>query len=245
MESGRPLSELRGTEGISGRLLFRRRGHHGQLQAHQERKKRKPRADGERTRAAILTEATLLATLHGLGGLTIGRLADLTGMSKSGLFAHFGSKENLQLAVVATAAKCAQEEYTGPATEEDSPIEKVWNLCDRFLSFVERRVFPGGCFFAAVTSEMHALPDMVWRRIERYQNGYLKLQVQWVKGAILSGELKTNLEAEQIAFELHSLIITANTLYKIHGDASALERAWDGVRRLLGDTSRARSRPAE
>lgn len=214
------------------------------MRAPFERKKRKPRADGERTRAAILNEATSLATLYGLGGLTIGHLADLIGMSKSGLFAHFGSKENLQLAVVATAARCAQEEYMGPATEADSSLEKLWSLCDRFLSFVERKVYPGGCFFAAVAAEMHALPDTVWRRIERYQKAYLNLQAQWVKEAILAGELDTELEPEQIAFELHSLIITANTLFKIHGDASALERAWDGVRRLLGDPGRIRGRQA-
>ena len=216
-----------------------------EMQTHQQRKKRKPRADGERTRATILNEATSLATLHGLGGLTIGRLAELTGMSKSGLFAHFGSKENLQLAVVATAARCAQEEYTGPASEADTPLEKLWSIAARFLSFVERRVFPGGCFFAAVTVEMQALPDAVRRRIERHQNGYFRLLDNWVREAILGGELKTGLEPEQIAFELHSLIITSNTMYKIHGDPAVLERAWDGVRRLLGDPGRARRRQAE
>ncbi len=215
------------------------------MQAHRERKKRKPRADGERTRAAILTEATSLATLYGLGGLTIGRLANLTGMSKSGLFAHFGSKENLQLAVVATAARCAQEEYTGPASEAGTPLEKLWKFCDSFLSFVERRVFPGGCFFSAVAFEMHSLPPSVRRRIERHQKGYLKLLAQWAEAARNAGELKTALESKQVTFELHSLIITANTLFKIHGDPTVLARAWDGVRRLLGDPVRTRGRQAE
>ena len=215
------------------------------MRASLEQKKRKPRADGERTRAAILNEATSLATLHGLGGLTIGRLAGLTGLSKSGLFAHFGSKENLQLAVVATAAKCAQEEYTGPASEAGSPLGKLWKFCESFLSFVERRVFPGGCFFSAVAAEMHALPPAVRRRIERHQKVYLKMLGKWVREAILTGEMETRLEPEQIAFELHSLIITANTLYKIHSDASPLERAWDGVRRLLGDPGRLRGAQTE
>ncbi len=205
------------------------------------RKERRPRADGERTRAAILAEATSLATLYGLEGLSIGRLAELTGMSKSGLFSHFGSKENLQLAVVATAAKCAQVEYTGPALEQETALERLWKTCDDFLNFVERRVFPGGCFFSAITGEMHALPKAVRGRIERYQKGYVKQLTQYAEEAIETGDLKTELKPAQIAFEVHALTIFANTFFIIHRDPAVLDRAWDGVRRLLGDPTRPRT----
>lgn len=142
---------------------------------------------------------------------------------------------------MATAAKCAQQEYTGPASAAGKPIDKLWKICESFLAFVERRVFPGGCFFAAVAAEVQALPEAVRARIERHQKSYLKLLGQWAAEARDNGELKTPLDPKQVAFELHSLIITANWLYKIHGDITALERAWDGVRRLLGDPTRPRS----
>jgi AcrR family transcriptional regulator len=203
-------------------------------------RKRQPRADGERTRAAILNEATALATLHGLEGLTIGRLAELTGMSKSGLFAHFGSKESLQLAVVGAAIRTATREYTGPAMAAATPLERLWGLCELFLSFVERRVYPGGCFFSAVIGEMRVLPEPVRERIIKHQHGWLGLLTQLARQAIAAGELHTELTAEQISFELHSLTHMANDLYVAHGDAGALDQAWDGVRRLLGDPRRPR-----
>jgi len=210
------------------------------LQPQEPRSKRRARADGERTRAAILGEATALATLHGLEGLTIGRLAELTGMSKSGLFAHFGSKEGLQLAVVATAAKTAYVEYARPAMAAASPLEQLWGLCDHFLHFVERKVFPGGCFFSAVAGEMHVLPEPVRERIDKHARGWMKLLTQCAAEAIQAGELHTELEPEQIAFELHAATVDANRLYIIQGDPTVLDRAWAAVRRLLGDPHRPR-----
>ena len=204
------------------------------------KKRRKPRLDGLRTRMAILTEATSLATVYGLEGLSIGRLAELAGMSKSGLFAHFGSKENLQMAIVATAMKCSYVEFTRPAMKAEAPLERLWGLCDYFLNFVERRVFPGGCFFSAVVGEMHALPERVRERIERHQRGYLQLLTRCAEEAIAAGELKTSLEPDQIVFELHALIIIANLRYVAHGDTAVLDRAWAAVQRLLGDCNRAR-----
>ncbi len=204
------------------------------------RKQRKPRQDGIRTRRAVLAEATSLATVYGLEGLSIGRLAELTGMSKSGLFAHFGSKENLQLAIVATAMKFSYLEFARPAMKAESPLERLWGLCDYFLNFVERQVFPGGCFFTAVTGEMNALPVPVREQIEKHQLGYLHLLTRCAEEAIQTGELKTPLEADQLGFELHALIIIADLRYVAHRDASVLERAWAGVQRLLGDSSRLR-----
>jgi AcrR family transcriptional regulator len=213
------------------------------MEADPTPRKRQPRADGERTRAAILDEATSLATLHGLEGLTMGRLAELIGMSKSGLFAHFGSKESLQLAVVGAAIRTATREYTGPAMAAATPLERLWGLCELFLSFVERRVYPGGCFFSAVIGEMKVLPTPVRERIIRHQRGWLGLLTQCAQEAIDAGELHTELTADQIAFELHSLTHMANDLYVAHGETAMLDRAWEGVRRLLGDPRRPRHAP--
>lgn len=191
---------------------------------------------------AILTEAASLATIYGLEGLSISRLADLTGMSKSGLFAHFGSKEALQLAIVGTAMRSSYVEFTRPAMKAGSPLERLWGLCDYFLNFVERRVFPGGCFFSAVTGEMTALPETVRERIEKHQRGFTDLLTRCAREAIEEGEVDTDLTAEQIGFELNGLIIMANLKFVAHRDSEAIERAWDGVRRLLGDPIRPRHR---
>src|SRR4051795_3043693 len=108
---------------------------------------RRPRSDGERSRAAILTAAGKLATVDGLEGLTIGRLADHIGMSKSGLYAHFGSKEELQLATIGHAEEVFDDDVILPAVEAEAGLPRLNAYCEYFMSHVERAVFPGGCFF--------------------------------------------------------------------------------------------------
>src|SRR4029453_7723185 len=102
---------------------------------------RRRRSDGERSRGPILRAAARLATVEGLDGLTIGRLASETGMSKSGLFAHFGSKEELQLATIDTAEEIFEGEVLRPALEAEG-LARLRALCERFLSHVDRKVFP-------------------------------------------------------------------------------------------------------
>src|SRR5437764_8761184 len=122
---------------------------------------RRRRSDGERSRNAILREAAQLATVEGLAGLSIARLAEAVGMSKSGLFAHFGSKEDLQLATIETASAIFDAEVIAPADQKTTPLEKIEMLCEQFLSHVERRVFPGGCFFASAAAEFDTHPGAV------------------------------------------------------------------------------------
>src|SRR3954470_21436202 len=107
---------------------------------------RRTRADGERSRQTILRAAASLATVDGLDGISIGNLAAHIGMSKSGLYAHFGSKEELQIATVDTAWELFNAEIVEPALRAADPLERLRSLCELFLSYVERRVFPGGCF---------------------------------------------------------------------------------------------------
>src|SRR5579872_2971901 len=101
-------------------------------------RQRKPRSDGERSRRTILDAAAKLATVEGLEGLSIGRLADHIGMSKSGLYAHFGSKEELQLAAIETASGIFETEVVAPAERVATPLEKLQVICEQFLSHVER-----------------------------------------------------------------------------------------------------------
>ncbi len=125
------------------------------------RRARKPRSDGERSRAAILRSAGQLATVEGLDGLSINRLADAVGMSKSGLFAHFGSKEELQLATIEAASALFAEHVIAPARDMPNGLERLRVLADRYLAHIERDLFPGGCFFASVAAEMDTHPGPV------------------------------------------------------------------------------------
>src|SRR5262245_35869162 len=109
---------------------------------------RKPRADGVQSRQAILLASAKLATTRGLEGLSIGELAQHIGMSKSGLYAHFKSKEELELATIETAAEIFRREVVVPAQESPAGLGRVRALAEAFLGHLERRVFPGGCFFA-------------------------------------------------------------------------------------------------
>src|SRR3954464_8394791 len=109
---------------------------------------RRPRSDGERSRATILSAAGKLATVDGLDGLSIGRLADHIGMSKSGLYAHFGSKEELQLARVGGASAWFVGHVIEPARREKEGLVRLEALGEMFLAYLETKVFPGGCFFA-------------------------------------------------------------------------------------------------
>src|SRR5690349_5887738 len=115
---------------------------------------RRRRSDGERSRTAILDKAARLATVEGIGGLSLSRLADEVGMSKSGLFAHFGSKEELQLATIETADEIFKEKVLDPAESASSGIERLRLLVNGYLDYVEAKTFPGGCFFATVMVEV-------------------------------------------------------------------------------------------
>ena len=119
------------------------------------------KAQGERTRKAILEMAVNIASAEGLEGLTIGRLALELSMSKSGLFAHFGSKEDLQVATVEAARAIFINEVIKPAFEAAQGLNRLWKLCDIWLSYVQAGVFRGGCFFAAAAAEFDGRPGPV------------------------------------------------------------------------------------
>src|SRR5512141_1729643 len=132
---------------------------------------RKQRADGERTREAIVREAVSLATLDGLEGLSIGNLASALEMSKSGIYAHFGSKQDLQLATVDEAERIFQAEVIEPALAAAPGIAQLVTLCDAFFDHLLRRTFPGGCFFAGAALEMGTRPGPVREQIAAFQTG--------------------------------------------------------------------------
>jgi len=197
------------------------------------RAERKRRSDGERSRNAILHEAAKLATVEGLSGLSIARLADAVGMSKSGLFAHFGSKEELQLATIETAGNIFATEVIVPALAQKTGIGRLHALVERFLDHVERQVFPGGCFFASVAMEMDTRPgpvrDKVFELVEEW-SGQL---VAAAEAARVEGAIDASEDAGQLAFEIDAFLLLANAAFVISGEPAQLERARRAVERRL------------
>lgn len=183
------------------------------------------RAQGERTRAAILEAAVHVASAEGLEGLTIGRLASALSMSKSGLFAHFGSKEELQLATVEAARAVFIREVIRPALEAARGMPRLWKLCDDWLSYVQGGVFRGGCFFAAVSAEFDSRPGPVRDQIAGIMKEWLATLRRSVVEAQGERHLEKDLDATQLAFEFNALELGANWAFQLHGDRHAFARA--------------------
>jgi AcrR family transcriptional regulator len=195
---------------------------------------RKPRADGERTREAILREAVALATLDGLEGLTIGHLANALDMSKSGIYAHFGSKQDLQLATVDEAERIFQAEVIEPALAASPGRAQLVTFTDAFFAYLVRRVFPGGCFLAGAVLEMGSRPGPVKERVAAFQGRVTALIREAVVTAIEQHELPADEDPDALTFELSGVILAANAMFVLRDDPAALELASAVVRRRLG-----------
>lgn len=199
--------------------------------AEAEPRPKRTRSDGEQSRQAILRGATELATIQGLEGLSLSTLAAHIGMSKSGLYAHFGSKQELQLATIDAAEEIFDREVTQPGLAADGPLEQILGLSDAFLSYVERRVFPGGCFFAAAAAEFDAREGgPVRARVQEFHAEWLAMVVDLIHEAQERGEIAAAADPKQIAFEIDSVMLGANAAFLLFGDSEALERARRAVR---------------
>jgi AcrR family transcriptional regulator len=198
------------------------------------------KAQGEGTRKAILEAAVHIASAEGLEGLTIGRLAAELSMSKSGLFAHFGSKEDLQVATVEAARSIFIREVIRPSFEGGHGLLDLWHLCDTWLSYVESGVFRGGCFFAAVAAEFDSRPGPVRDRIAEIMKEWLAMLRQAVADAQTAGELKAEVDPTQMAFEFNSLELGANWAFQLYGDKQAFARAREAILERLHREATAR-----
>ena len=196
---------------------------------------RQQRADGRRTREAILHQAVSLATVDGLEGLSIGNLATATGISKSGLYAHFGSKQELQLATIDEADLLFTEQVIAPALAAEPGVPQLLTVCDAFLDHLQRRTFPGGCFFAGAALEMGTRPGPVRDRVAAFQTSFVELIGGFVATASRLGQLADDDAGDQLTFELNGFLLAANTSFVLHGDPAALDLARRVVRRRLGD----------
>jgi AcrR family transcriptional regulator len=195
---------------------------------------RKQRADGERTREAIVREAVSLATLDGLEGLSIGDLAGALGMSKSGVYAHFGSKQDLQLATVDEAGRIFHAEVVEPALAAAPGVAQLVAVCDAFCDYLQRRTFPGGCFFAGAALEIGARPGPVKEQIAAFQAGLTALIRQFAVTALERHEIPADEDPDALTFELNGIILAANTSFVLRDDPAVLDLARSVVRRRLG-----------
>jgi len=205
---------------------------------------RKTRADGERTREAIVREAVSLATLDGLEGLSIGNLAGALDMSKSGIYAHFGSKQDLQLATVDEAGRIFEAEVIQPALDAAPGLAQLVALCDAFFDHLMRRTFPGGCFFAGAVLEMGTRPGPVKEQIAAFQSGFSALIRQFIVTALEQAELPTDEDPDELTFEINGIILAANANFVLRDDPATLRTAKHIVRRRLGITTTAARPPS-
>jgi AcrR family transcriptional regulator len=192
------------------------------------------RERGRRTRESILDTAVQLASVEGLDGITIGRLAAELGMSKSGLFAHFGSKEELQLATIDTAREIFIDTVIAPAREADRGLPRLEALMDNWLLYMRREVFRGGCFFDAVRSEYNSRPpgpvrDAVWADFA----AWFEIVTNRVKSAQALGHLDPEADPDQVAYELDALGGAANVRFQLDRDEAWFERARTAIRARL------------
>ena len=191
------------------------------------------RLRGDRTRQAILTSASKLASAEGLEAVSLQRLATELGISKSGLFAHFGSKEELQLATVEEAGRVFTEEVLRPGLKTPRGLGRVWAMCNSYLSYLKRGVFPGGCFFEAAIAEFDSKPGPVRDAVVEKRGYWVSSLARAVREAAAAGEIQARVDAEQVAWELSCLLVGANGSFVTDGETIGIERARRAIRDRL------------
>jgi AcrR family transcriptional regulator len=189
---------------------------------------------GQRTRQAILSHASKLASAEGLEAVSLQRLATDLGISKSGLFAHFGSKEELQLATVEEAGRVFTDEVLRPGLKPPAGVGRVWAMCNAYLSYLQRAIFPGGCFFEAALAEFDSRPGPVRDAIVEKRGYWVQSLTRAVREAAVAGEVRRGVDPEQVGWELECLLVGANCSFVMDkGSPTGLERARKAIRARL------------
>lgn len=198
-----------------------------------------PKADGrrirgDRTRAAILESAAILSSTEGLEGLSIGRLADHLGMSKSGLYAHFRSKEELQLATVRHAEAMYEEALVTPALAEPAGLARVLRFADLYADYIRDGPFPGGCFFIAAAIDPARNRGPVKEALAAAQAELLDFVAEEIATAQAAGDVAADVAPRELAFAVDALLTGADLNFLLFDDPAYIDQAKAGVRRLLG-----------
>jgi AcrR family transcriptional regulator len=184
------------------------------------------RSEQPSTRDRILEHSVQIAAAEGLESLTIGRLASDLGMSKSGLFGHFGSKEELQLATIDAGSEIFGRTVIRPARDEAAGAARLARLVRNFVDYLEQSTFEGGCFWGSVSAEFDNRPGPVRDMIQEKLTVWLDVLREQAAAAGVE-------DPEQVTFELYSICQGANSSYQLFGDPAVFDRARDALARLL------------
>lgn len=194
----------------------------------------RPASKGERTREAILTHALGLATRIGFEGLTIGRLAEDLRMSKSGLFAHFRSKEGLQLEILRMAGRQLIETVVKPALTAPRGEPRVRALFERWLAWERSPSLPGGCPFMAASFELDDRPGPVRDFVVQSLRDWMDMMAGAARIAVQEGHFRADLDCEQFAHEGQGIALAFVHASRLMNDPKAPVRAQSAVESLLG-----------
>ncbi|HVS03797.1 MAG TPA: TetR/AcrR family transcriptional regulator [Thermoanaerobaculia bacterium] len=189
---------------------------------------------GEATRAAILDQALAAASRLGLEALSIGHLAREVGMSKSGLFAHFHSKEQLQLEVLEEAVARFVDTVIAPALKEARGEPRVRALFDRWLEWEQAPFLPGGCVFIATANELDDRPGPVRDRLVAYQRDWIEALATAARLGVGEGHFREDLDGEQLAYDLYAIILAFHHFSRLMRDPRAEARARRAFSDLMG-----------
>ncbi|MFJ7270061.1 TetR/AcrR family transcriptional regulator [Streptomyces sp. NPDC099050] len=197
---------------------------------------------GNQTRRTVLERTMSIASVDGLEGLSLGKIATDLGLSKSGVFALFGSKEELQLATVQAARAVFVEQVVRPVRDEPAGLAKVWRLCESWLGYSGRRVFPGGCFFYSASAEFDSRPGPVHDEIAGIRTDWTRYIERLLDEARLAGgfrepagavdvavDVDVDVDVKQLAFEIMAMMELANAHSVLHEDTTAYDRAARGI----------------
>ena len=190
---------------------------------------------GDETRRTVLRRAVDLASVEGLDGVTIGRLAEELSISKSGLFAHFGSKEALQLATIRAARAIFSQTVVVPALSKPAGMARLRSLVDGWIDYSRGREFPGGCFFSRATHEYASRPGAVRDALAEVDEEWLRLLATTIDEARGAGEVRGDVDPRQLAYELDAYLDSANLRSLLTGDQAFYDLARAAVdERLRG-----------
>jgi AcrR family transcriptional regulator len=185
------------------------------------------------TRTAIVDAAVSQASTDGLEAVTIGKLAGRLDMSKAGVIGPFGSKEALQLAAIEAANATFRREVWEPAAEAEPGLERMTAIADAWLSYLERGVFPGGCFLTAAAAEFDGRTGPVRDAIQGALSLWLSVLENEVRIAIERGEVPKDVDPGQVAFEFNAIAAGVNQALQLETDPDAVERGRRAMRRAL------------
>jgi AcrR family transcriptional regulator len=208
-----------------------------EIPARRRSSSRKPRADGVVSRGLILNAAARLATTRGLEGLSIGDLAEHIGMSKSGLYAHFKSKEELELATIETAAEIFESDVIDKVPESLRGVARVSALTEAFLQHLARRIFPGGCFFATLAAQLASHPGRPRDRVMQVQAAWVEQFTSALRQGRETGEIPPDSDLDQLAFEITAMMLRANFTWILTVEKRVLDQARVGVEHVLSRVS--------